>query len=276
MQPFLCFSHHIGKTNIMKKLVLISLLLPLFATAQTIPNGNFESWFVVGFLEYPESWETDNTESQTTVTKDLDSYEGELAMRVTAQPTGVIEYGEATALFEISTTPAALNFYAKTELEYGAASVEVTFLNQDTEIYTTDWFSSTSMEDYTLISIPLSIAGPVITHARIKVTTQVGDLIGGSAWISVDAMEFGLPLDVNKTELNAFKVYPNPAHDYLTIQSDEILLGNIKIYDAQGKMVFGKRISDTSAKIDIRNLSSGAYTLRSDNMNVRASKFIVE
>ena len=260
----------------MKKLILLSLLLPLFAKAQTIPNGNFESWFWVGWSQNPEFWTTDNTESLITVSQDTAAYEGNYAMRVTAQPTGLGEYGEAMTLFEFSTIPAALNFYAKTELEFGSASVEVTFLNEDTEIYTEGWYSSTTMEDYTLISIALSIAGPVMTHARIKVTAQVGDLIGGSAWISVDAMEFGLPLGVKKTELEAFKIYPNPTSEYLTIQSDGISLGNIMIYDAQGKMVFEKRISDTSAEIDVRNLSSGTYILRSDNMNVRASKFIVE
>lgn len=276
MQPFFCFSHHIGKTNIMKKLVLISLLLPLFATAQTIPNGNFESWLVVGFLEYPEYWETDNTEEQTTVTKDFDSYEGELAMRVTSQPIGVGEYGEATTLLEISNIPAALNFYVKTELEYGAASVEVTFLNQDTEIYSEGWFSSTTMEDYTLISIPLSIAGPVITHARIRVAAQVGDLIPGTAWISVDAMEFGLPLGVDKTELKAFKIYPNPASEYLTIESDEISLGNIKIADALGKIVFENRVKENQTRIDTQSLAPRLYILRSDNMNIKASTFIVK
>ena len=276
MQPFFCFSHHIGKTTIMKKLILLSLFLPLFATAQTIPNGNFENWSMVGMNENPDFWVTDNTEIYTTVSKDLDAYEGEIAMRVTAQPTGLNEQGEATTLFEISAIPPALNFYAKSEVESGSVNVEITFLNEETEIYSKQWFSTASMEEYTLVSIPLNQMEPQITHARIKVMAEVGDLIAGTAWISVDAMEFGIPLMVKESALTSFKIYPNPASEYLTIQSAAGPVGNVMIFDTQGKMVFEKRISGNSGSIDIRSFSPGVYAVRSDAKNVRGSTFIVK
>lgn len=260
----------------MKKLLLLFLLLPVFAAAQTIPNGNFESWFWAGWYENPEYWVTDNTELQYTVTKDFDSYEGEIAMRVTAVPIGVGEYGEALTLFEIDAVPAALNFYAKTDVEFGGVSVAITFLNQDLEIYTEEWFNTSNLEDYTLISIPLDQIEPVITHARIKVVAQVGDLIAGTAWISVDAMEFGEPLSVKKTELNSFKIYPNPASESLTIQSSGSSLGNLKITDVAGKIVIEKNVQENLTTIDIQSLAPGLYTISSDKGLVKASTFIVE
>lgn len=283
MQPFLCFCHHIGKTNIMKKLILLSLFLPLFATAQTIPNGNFESWFTVGSLENPESWETDNTESYITVSKDTAAYEGNYAMRVTAQPTGVVsgEYGEAYTFFDINYIPSALNFYAKYYSEAGGSSVEISFFNaNEDEIYTEYWSSGESMEDYTLVSIPLT---PFVTPedpppitARVRVSALVGDFAPGHAWISVDAMTIGMPQSIKGLERVDFEIYPNPASEKITIQSSQDVIGNFKIFDVQGKMVFEKRISETSVDIDIRKFSPGVYTLRSDNMNVRAATFIVK
>jgi len=259
----------------MKKLLLLYLFLPVFATAQTVPNGNFEDWVWMGWFEDPEFWTTDNTELQYTVTKDNDAYEGEFAMRVTAVPMGVGDYGEATTLLETSLIPEALNFYAKSEVENGAVSVEIIFLDGDVEVYSANWFGTLSMNDYTLISIPLNTIEPVMTHARIKVSAEVGDLVPGTAWISIDAMEFGEPVGVEKTDLSPFKIYPNPASEYLTIQSAGGLLGTIQIFDAQGKMVVEKRITDSSADIDVREFSPGVYLVRNDR-SVKSSRFVVK
>ena len=261
----------------MKKLIFLFSFLPLFSAAQTIPNGNFESWFLVGLSENPEFWVTNNTAIETAVTKDFDSYEGQISMRVTAQPTDLGAYGEATTLFEINTVPAALNFYAKTYVEFSGAWVEITFLNQDEEVYSEIWYTPSSLPEYTLVSIPLDEVVPgMITHARIKVAAQAGDLVGGSAWISVDAMEFGEPLRVKKTELSSFKIYPNPASENLTIQSASGLLGNLKITNALGKTVIEKQVRENQTTIDIQNLAAGVYMISNDEGNMTATRFIVK
>lgn len=259
----------------MKKAILLILFLPLFAAAQTVPNGNFESWFLVGDNENPEFWVTDNTIILATVTKDFDSYEGEIAMRVTGQPTGVGNYGEAYTFFEIDAIPAALNFYAKTDIAFGGVSVEITFLNQELEVYTEIWFNTESLEDYTLVSIPLDQIEPVISHARIKVVAEVGDLIAGTAWISVDAMEFGEPLKIDKPELGSFKIFPNPAKENLTIQSIGGSLGNLTITDALGKIVLEKQVHENETSIDIQSLAPGIYMIFNDKGDLKSSIFIV-
>jgi hypothetical protein len=261
----------------MKKfIILILLAAPYFAEAQMIPNGNFESWFFVGSSEHPEFWVTDNTEFQTTVSKDYDSYEGEIAMRVTAQPIGVGEYGEASTLFEIAAIPSALNFYAKTELEFGGVSVEITFLNNDNEVYTESWFNTENMPDYTLISIPLEQIEPVLTHVRITTSAQVGDLIAGTAWISVDKMEFGEPLKMENRKKEHFQIYPNPAKESLTITTQNNLIGKYKILDNTGKTVLEGIIPHSETQIDIRQLSPGIYTIFNASEIPALGKFIVE
>ncbi len=260
----------------MKKFTLLFLFLPLFASAQTIPNGNFESWIWVGWTEHFESWTSENTEDYNIVSVDFDSYEGETAMRVTAQPNGLGDYGEAYNLFEIDAIPAALNFYAKTEVAFGGTSVEITFLNLDVEVYSEIWFGTENWEEYTLVSIPLVQIEPVITHAKIKVIAEVGDLVAGTAWISVDAMEFGEPLSVKKTEMNTFRIYPNPVSENLTIQSISGSLGNLKITDALGKIVIEKQVQENQTTIDIQNLAAGVYMISSDKGNLKASRFMVK
>ncbi len=260
----------------MKKLILLFLFTaPLVAAAQDVPNGNFESWYFVGSTESPEFWITDNTEMGNTVSKDFESYEGDIAMRVTAQPTGIGEYGQATTLFEIDAVPAALQFYAKTEVEFGAVAVDITFLNNDNEIYTESWFSSENIPDYTLISMPLDQIEPIITHARITVSAQVGDLIGGDAWISVDAMAFGEPTGLYEREKLQFKIYPNPASDIITIQAPEGLIGLITVVDVNGKKVHEEFINRENATIDIHRFPKGIYTIVSNTEIPVVSKFVV-
>ena len=261
----------------MKKLIYLFLFVtPLIAEAQEIPNGNFETWYFVGWSENPEFWITNNTELNLTVAKDYDAYEGDFAMRVTAEPTGLGEYGEASTEFEITAIPAALNFYAKSEVEFGGVGVTITFLNQGAEIYTEYWFSSEDMEEYTLVSIPLNQIEPVISHVRIAVNAQVGDLVAGDAWISVDAMEFGEPLSVNQAVQNSFHLYPNPATKNLTVQSSGGTLGNLKITDIQGKIVLEALIMDKQTVINIEHFPPGLYTVYSDQSTFKASKFMVK
>ena len=259
----------------MKNLLLLFLFLPLFASAQTVPNGNFESWFLVGDNENPDFWITDNTELQPTVTKDFDSYEGEIAMRVTGQPMGVGDYGEAYTLFETEAIPAALNFYAKTDVAFGGVSVEITFLNQELEVYTEIWSNTENLVDYTLVSMALDQIEPVITHARIKVVAQVGDLVPGHAWISVDAMAFGEPLKVDKPIPGSFKIFPNPAKENITIKSIDGSLGNLTITDALGKIVLEKQVQENETSIDVEGFAPGVYLLISEDGYMKSSTFIV-
>lgn len=259
----------------MKRFILILLVLPLLTEAQTIPNGGFETWYFVGWSENPESWITDNTELGPTVSKDYDAYEGEYAMRVTAQPTGVGEHGEAYTLIETSSVPAALNFYAKSEVEFGSAYVEITILNGENEIDTQYWYGTDLSSEFTPVSISLNQIEPIITHMRIKVVAEVGDLVAGSAWISVDEMEFGEPLKVESRKKAQFKIYPNPASDNISIQSPQGIVGQIFIVDAQGKKVYDEYISREFTSIDIEKFPQGMYTIVANEGTPVVGKFVV-
>jgi hypothetical protein len=82
-------------------------------------------------------------------------------------------------------------------------------------------------------------------------------------------------------ELNLFKIYPNPLNsDYLTIENDKnIKVDGCKIYDSklcELKNTFSiKNINDNIVEIDLKDLSSGFYTLeiKTDN-KISRQKFI--
>ncbi len=70
-------------------------------------------------------------------------------------------------------------------------------------------------------------------------------------------------------ELNAagIAVYPNPANDVITITSLKEI-GEVKIYDVVGKLIYQKLHYSLSAGIDIQFLSPGIYII--DIMGYRA------
>ena len=261
----------------MKNLILsLILAAPLLAAAQSVPNGNFESWISGEWSEEPEGWTTDNTESHTTVSKDFDSHEGDFAMRVTSQPTPLGEYGEASTLFDIAAIPSALNFYAKTLGENGGSSVNITFYYNEIEMYSETWFSNEDMPEYTFISMPLEQIEPELTHARITVYAQVGDFAPGSAWISVDAMDFGEPMGVQQADRLSIKLYPNPAREVLRIESIGQPLGHLSVFDALGRKVHEVKTSGESARLNVGQLPKGMYVITGEGKQGFRGKFVVE
>lgn len=63
------------------------------------------------------------------------------------------------------------------------------------------------------------------------------------------------------SNLSVFKVYPNPATDFLTIYSEnDVNIKNVKIYDLQGKMI--QNIQYNYSKIDISQIKSGVYIIQ--------------
>ncbi|PLX06795.1 MAG: hypothetical protein C0596_13910 [Marinilabiliales bacterium] len=75
-----------------------------------------------------------------------------------------------------------------------------------------------------------------------------------------------------ESEINSINseiiVYPNPADDYIFINSDEKIT-YIEIYDYSGKLLIKKQNHSNNDKISIENLSAGFYLikLRSDTSN---------
>lgn len=240
---------------------LILALMAFAANAQTIPNANFETWTTDTWPITPIDWVTQISDAQEPVTQDLDAYEGDFAMRVTSQETGIGEFASATAIFDIDYIPASLDFYVKTEVSFGAVQVSIIFYDQDLVIASHDWFTSENIQEWTPVSIEMDQIDPIITHAEIVVSAQVGDLVAGDAIISVDAMGFGTTNGVDRIKNRDLAIYPNPASNILNIQSPENTIEAITFYNITGKIIYEQSLNTLSNKIDVSELPIGAYTV---------------
>jgi hypothetical protein len=79
---------------------------------------------------------------------------------------------------------------------------------------------------------------------------------------------------IKEVSFSGLTLYPNPASNQVTIQNNNYRpLGIISIYDMSGKMIYRKFIGNTLATIDVKNLPSGFYYIRSDQLQATL-KFI--
>jgi len=83
--------------------------------------------------------------------------------------------------------------------------------------------------------------------------------------------------EVSLSELSneKLRLYPNPTNDFLTLNFNASMTGEILIYDVQGKLVGQKSIQNKALKtIDVSDLSPGIYTIEAEgDSNIRA-KFV--
>ncbi len=261
----------------MRSLLLLSVFLSSSLFAQ-IPNPGFESWVVGNWQLDPEGWTTANGQLLPAVIQDNDAYEGDYAMRVNAIDDGLGAFGWAECTVPITYIPSSLDFYVKAGTEFGGVSVSISFYNNEFLFNSFDWNSGSPIEEWTLISIPLEQEEPVLTHAVIRVEAQVGDLVPGTAWISVDAMGFEGPLsddDVMGDE--KLELYPNPASDYIIL--DGISANStVRIMNVSGQTVFESNPATSQMRLDVQNFAQGLYIINiqnPDKINI-SRKLVIE
>ena len=70
------------------------------------------------------------------------------------------------------------------------------------------------------------------------------------------------PFSVDELQRSAFHLYPNPAHEVLTIELANVdLIGIVKIVDTRGTLVGRFEIDDLKTKIDVSDLAAGVYII---------------
>jgi len=83
-------------------------------------------------------------------------------------------------------------------------------------------------------------------------------------------------LGTNDFVLSEFKMYPNPAKDYVTIDlSDLTSNATVFIYDYLGRLVKKELLNTTSSRIETSNLQKRTYIVKVDSDNGLASKILI-
>lgn len=82
-------------------------------------------------------------------------------------------------------------------------------------------------------------------------------------------------LSVDESEMSLFEIYPNPASDFVTIQSTNDGKASVKIIDLMGKVQFQKELISQQNEIKLTDLPNGVYIIEfTSNGSIETSRFI--
>ncbi len=69
-------------------------------------------------------------------------------------------------------------------------------------------------------------------------------------------------ISLSEIESNSVEVYPNPAINQITVQSNDTDLQSVSIYDVNGKFINQISVQKNKEVIDLKFMKSGIYTLK--------------
>ena len=155
-------------------------------------------------------------------------------------------------------------------------------VGQSAEFNLNDYFTDIDGETlaFTGTSASEKIAHPYVEMSKMiitsldfgqtEITVTASDAVGELCEITFKVLvrDGKQPIDV----------YPNPVSDYLFVRTGENASANIKLVDMQGAAVYDKTMDVTPfdpAKIDVREMAAGAYSVIVDYSGKKITKNIV-
>ncbi|WP_179354150.1 T9SS type A sorting domain-containing protein [Winogradskyella vidalii] len=146
-------------------------------------------------------------------------------------------------------------------------------INGATEPASHEDTSSISLEDeanrstFTLLKINANSNArtPGIAIDEIRIGTSWEDVVSTT----------NEPLDIVDNEIANFKIYPNPANDYIEIESGAESVTSITVFDILGEQVLIQEVLNDN-RMDISSLTKGVYfiKIRGDNNSSITKKII--
>lgn len=133
--------------------------------------------------------------------------------------------------------------------------------------YFGDWWTATSHDNASAWARNLS-------YANATVVTPISPKNVGYSARCIKNMA------TNTSEINdnyKIKLYPNPAHDILVLETTSTIFSSVKIYNVLGVCVLQFTVTNQTNTIDIRSLSKGIYIVKFTGANGEIQqKFIKE
>jgi hypothetical protein len=115
-----------------------------------------------------------------------------------------------------------------------------------------------------------------LSHTWPSTISQEPINIGDSPYNPLFPYGYGLTTSTNSVsdhDNQSFSVFPNPATDYITVQTEHD--GMIAFYNLFGMLVYKTNTYKNTSTIDVRNLKSGVYIIKFVNEHgAITSKFV--
>jgi hypothetical protein len=112
-------------------------------------------------------------------------------------------------------------------------------------------------DPYTLSTVGISVGEHTLKYAGVFGMEQ-GLYCEEEVEVSFNVQNHSFVTSWNQE----ISIYPNPATTVLNLSSTEMMDMTISITDVTGRVISTEKVSDSSYRIDVSNLTSGIYLLR--------------
>lgn len=234
----------------MKRILIIFLLFyAVQSRAQdTIPNAGFERWVNFGgWYDNPEYWFTSNNQIIMNVIKDTAAYSGRFAMTL-------INRGWASVSFKASDVT-QLRTYAKSRMDNDTSAIKIVLMKNNIVLDSVLSIISSNYPIYESISINLPVTTPAFDSIEIKVTA--GKLL--NSYLTLDGFSLANTNRIAESAEEKFYLFPNPADNFLWIESDGGKTGSFFITDLSGRLMIADQLLAGKNRITLKPFSSGIY-----------------
>jgi hypothetical protein len=137
----------------------------------------------------------------------------------------------------------------------------------------------TQYDGYTIPIIVRAAVIPDSTYTLKIAIADVGDArYDSGVLIKLHSFTSGEYIGIETQKTNSFRVYPNPANDFVVIRSNNNdLIETVTITDLTGKIIRSEIFATNEGKINIEDLNSGLYILTiSSKSGTNSQKLVVQ
>ncbi len=263
----------------------------VISKAQSVPNGNFETWSSPNGYVVPNDWETlnDMTSSAGVYTAARGGVSSDYYLKLTSQNVpgiGVMPGIAVSGLLDISNLTALSGFpfafrpvaFAGKWQYMGNSSNDIGFIN----VLLTKWNSMINMRDtigmamqdlsgmvmsWSNFSFPFTYNNSDVPDSCIIILNASGSNPEAGSYLYVDNLNFsGIIAGVENTKITgAFKIFPNPANSEIQLDLSELKSTALQfeITNLTGKSILTKQSDGLLVQtITISELPVGNYFLR--------------
>lgn len=262
-----------------KQLSGIVLACSLASASAQIPNGSFENWVDMGGFLDPVGWHTYNDAvpggAVLMVEPGTPGAVGNYHAVITTRnvPGGVspiqgwMSAGGQTpgpAGFPYNTRPAMLTGQWQYDIQpMDTAQVQVSLINSTNQTWIAHGTIEVtgSLDSWQMFQVPLTyFSSDIPDTAYIQIASSINFVspVAGS-FVKVDDLAFAGSVGLDEqVSASGLLLFPSPGADVLNISISSP--GELRLFDATGRIVFQSRVSAHANSFDVSNLVPGLFT----------------
>jgi hypothetical protein len=272
------------------KLLFVALITLAFSNSlksqDSIPNAGLEYWFSGSSPKY---WETTNMFlpfGLTTCFRTEDSHSGEYAMLMQTiklednlipgvATIGTLDYYSAYGGVPYTERPSALTGFVKHPGNGDSVFIAVQFFKNGIEIGSGIWGTKDSIPEYSQFVAPISFSSSMNPDTMNIVMLTDWNKQGST--MIVDDLELSIQTAIDEPKTAShLHLYPNPANNFINIETDIESVQCISIYNLAGIEI--KKIESVfeDTRIDISSLKPGSYLIAVNGKDQSERKLFIK